>query len=62
MRVAIVDSLPSTATASMQRDIMAAELETLSGAVCRFGAAAGVEIPVHAFIYHSLLPQEQAAR
>ena len=55
----------STATASMQRDIMAgrpSELHEQTGAVVRFGEAAGVATPVNRFIYHSLLPLEQKAR
>ncbi len=56
-----MDSLPPTGTASMQRDIMEgrrSELESQTGAVVRLGEEAGVETPVNAFIYHSLLPQE----
>ena len=60
-----VDNLSPTATASMQRDIMAArpsELESLSGAVVRLGQEVGVETPVHHFIYHTLRPQELGVR
>jgi 2-dehydropantoate 2-reductase len=56
---------PPTATASMQRDIMAgrpSELEAQSGAVVRMGAEVGVATPTHSFLYHSLLPQERRAR
>jgi len=63
--IAYVDALPPAATASMQRDIMSgrpSELEAQSGAVVRLGRQAGVETPVHAFIYHSLLPLELQAR
>ena len=41
-------AMPAGATASMQRDIMdgrPSELEAWNGAVCRFGARAGVETP-----------------
>ena len=61
----VIDSVPSASTASMQRDIMAgcpSELEAQNGAVVRLGAAADVATPTHVFIYHSLLPQEDAAR
>ncbi len=63
--MAYVDSLPPSATASMQRDIMAgrpSELESQCGAVVRLGQQVGVATPTHAFIYHSLLPLELQAR
>jgi 2-dehydropantoate 2-reductase len=60
-----LDTVPPGGTASMQRDIIdgrPSELEAQSGALVRLGAAVGVPTPVNAFIYHCLLPQEQAAR
>jgi 2-dehydropantoate 2-reductase len=63
--LAFMDGVPPSATASMQRDIMAgrpSELEAQSGAVVRLGAQVGVPTPVHSFLYHSLLPKERAAR
>jgi 2-dehydropantoate 2-reductase len=63
--LALVDSLPEGAIASLQRDVVAArpsELEALCGAVVRSGAELGVAVPIHAMIYAALLPQEQAAR
>ncbi len=60
-----IDGLPPDGTASMQRDVMAgrpSELESQNGAVVRLGREAGVETPLHAFIYASLLPQELRAR
>ena len=60
-----MDSLPPTGTASMQRDIMKghrSELESQTGAVVRMGQEMGVETPINAFIYHSLLPQELKAQ
>jgi len=59
------DGLPAGATASMQRNILEgrpSELDILSGGVVRLGQKVGVDTPVHAFIYHSLLPQELKAR
>ena len=59
------DGTPAAGTASMQRDIMEgrpSELEAQSGAVVKLGAEVGVPTPVHAFLYHTLLPQERAAR
>lgn len=56
------EALPPESTASMQRDVMEgrpSELESQNGAVVRLGREAGVETPVHAFIYASLLPQER---
>lgn len=63
--MAFIDSLPPEGTASMQRDVMAgrpSELEGQNGAVVRLGQEAGIETPVHAFVYQSLLPQELQAR
>lgn len=60
-----VDSLPASATASMQRDIVdgrPSELESQNGAVVRLGRMAGVDTPIHEFLYSVLLPQEQATR
>ena len=59
------DALPAEATASMQRDLMAgkpSELDAWNGAIVRFGAACGVDTPVHAFTLHALLPMERRAR
>ena len=58
-------TMPADATASMQRDIMdgrPSELDAWNGAICRFGARAGVDTPVHSFTYHTLLPMERRAR
>jgi 2-dehydropantoate 2-reductase len=63
--LAFVDGLPPEGTTSMQRDIMAgrpSELGSQSGAVVRLAREAGVEVPVHAFIYQSLLPMELQVR
>jgi 2-dehydropantoate 2-reductase len=63
--VALVDSLPEEGFASMQRDVMEgrpSELEQQNGAVVRLGREAGIPVPVNAFLYHSLLPQELQAR
>lgn len=63
--MAFIDGLPPQGTASMQRDIMAgrpSELESQNGAVVRLGREAGVETPLHTFIYNSLLPQEMQVR
>jgi 2-dehydropantoate 2-reductase len=38
------------------------ELESQNGAVVRLGQEVGVATPLHAFIYHSLLPLELRAR
>ena len=62
---AFYGTMPGGATASMQRDIMdgrPSELDAWNGAICRFGARAGVETPVHSFTYHTLLPMERRAR
>lgn len=63
--LSFVDSLPAGGTASMQRDLMErrpSELGSQTGAVVRLAAEAGVEAPLHRFLYASLLPAERAAR
>jgi len=63
--LALVDSLPEDAIASLQRDVVEgrpSELESLSGAVARIGAEVGVPVPIHTTIHAALLPLEQAAR
>ena len=60
-----VDGLPAEMTSSMQRDIMEgrpSELDSLNGAVIRYGRVAGVATPVHRCIYAALAPMEAAAR
>lgn len=60
-----VDTFPFDATSSMQRDIMQglpSELEAQTGAVVRLAAAQGIAVPIHEFIYASLVLQEQQAR
>jgi len=64
-KMAFVDSLSPTVTASMQRDIMdgrKSELGSQNGAVVRMGLEAGVPTPVNTYLYYSLLPQELRAR
>jgi 2-dehydropantoate 2-reductase len=61
----LLDSLDPGATTSLQRDIAAgklSELDAWNGAVVRLGQEAGVNTPLHEFIYHSLLPSELRAR
>lgn len=63
--LAFLDALPPAGTTSMQRDIAdgrPSELESWNGAVVRLAREAGVETPLHRFVYASLLPQERAAR
>jgi 2-dehydropantoate 2-reductase len=63
--LAFIDGMAPGVIPSMQRDIMdgrPSELESQNGAVVRLGRDAGVETPLHAFIYASLLPQELKAR
>jgi 2-dehydropantoate 2-reductase len=59
------DNLAPGTTASMQRDILEgrpSELESQNGFAARQGAKLGVPVPVNAFIYAALLPQERRAR
>jgi len=63
--MAMFDSLRPEVTSSMQRDVMEgrpSEVEALIGVVMRLGQDADVATPLHAFIYHSLLPMELRAR
>ncbi len=63
--LAFADRLAPSGTASLQRDIAdgkPSELEAWNGAVVRLGREAGVSTPLHAFIYHCLLPLERRAR
>ncbi|HSP15995.1 MAG TPA: 2-dehydropantoate 2-reductase [Thermoanaerobaculia bacterium] len=60
-----IDTLPLMMVASMHRDIAEgrpSELEFQNGSVVRLGRGSGVPVPVHEFIYSSLLPLEQRAR
>ncbi len=64
-RMDFMDQLEPHGTSSMQRDIMEgrrSELDEWNGAVVRLGREAGVETPVNAHLYSSLLPQELRAR
>lgn len=61
----MIDNSPAPGTASMQRDITAgqpSELEAQIGAVVRLAREGGVAVPVHEFLYASLLPLERRAR
>ncbi len=63
--MAFVDTLPPGGTTSMQRDIAEnrpSEIDSWSGAVVRLGREAGVSVPIHEFVYNSLLPLERKAR
>jgi len=63
--LALIDHSPEQATASMQRDIVEgrpSELESQLGVVVRLAQLAGIEVPLHTFLYASLLPQERMAR
>jgi 2-dehydropantoate 2-reductase len=63
--LAFVDTLPADGTTSLHRDIVdgkPSELESWNGAVVRLARQATVDVPVHTFIYESLLPGELASR
>lgn len=63
--LAFIDNLPPHGKASLQNDIAdgyPSELESLTGAVIRLGADAGVPTPVNSLLYGALLPQERRAR
>lgn len=61
----MVDALPATATASMQRDIQAgrpSELQDQVGAIVQMAKERALAVPVNECLFATLLPQEQAAR
>jgi 2-dehydropantoate 2-reductase len=63
--LALVDALPSDATASMQRDIQngrPSELQDQIGAVVRMAHARKLAVPTSEVLFGLLLPQERAAR
>lgn len=63
--LSFTDAIPAEGTTSMQRDIMEgrpSELDAQVGAVVRLAARAGLPVPVHQFMYASLLPMERRAR
>jgi 2-dehydropantoate 2-reductase len=63
--LAILDSLPETATTSLQRDVMdgrPSEIDAQAGALLRLGQEVGLATPLHTFLYHSVLPMEMRAR
>ncbi len=63
--LSFIDTLDTSATASMQRDMMEgkpSELEAQTGAVVRLAAAKGVEVPHNRFIYNVLQLMEEKAR
>lgn len=63
--VETLDRMPADASASMQRDLLAgrpSELDDQTGAVLRLARERALPVPVHAFLWAALLPQEQAAR
>ncbi|HWA58771.1 MAG TPA: 2-dehydropantoate 2-reductase [Gemmatimonadales bacterium] len=63
--LAFTDAIPADGTTSMQRDLMEgrpSELDAQVGAVVRLAERAGVDVPVHRFLYAALLPQERRAR
>ena len=60
-----IDRMQEGATASMQRDLVAgrpSELFDQTGAVVRLAREARLPVPVHAFLWAALSPQEEAAR
>lgn len=63
--LAAVDSLPETATSSMQRDVMEgrpSELEAQLGVVVRLAREKGLPAPATGALYAALLPLEEKAR
>jgi len=63
--IAATMAFAPSANSSMARDIWAgrpSELEYQNGSVVHLAEKHGVEVPINYFIYHTLLPQENAAR
>ncbi|HXY29897.1 MAG TPA: 2-dehydropantoate 2-reductase [Gemmatimonadaceae bacterium] len=62
---AYIETIPAGGTASMQRDVMEgrpSELDAQVGAVVRLGRRSGIPVPIHEFMYSTLLPLERQAR
>jgi 2-dehydropantoate 2-reductase len=63
--IATLESVTPAGTSSLQRDIVAgkpSELEAWVGSVVRLAAESGVAVPLHEYLYASLLPLELRAR
>ena len=63
--MAFIDKLPAETTASMQRDIMEgrpSELDAQCGAVLRLAEESGIDVPIHRFLHHALVLQEERSR
>lgn len=63
--IAFLDSVPASATSSLQRDIAdgkQSELDYWTGAVVRLAKTKGISVPVHELIYDLLLLMELRAR
>jgi 2-dehydropantoate 2-reductase len=61
----LLDSLPASATTSLQRDLMEgypSELDAQAGVMVRLGETTRTAVPLHRVLYHSLLPMEMKAR
>ena len=61
----LLESLPPQATTSLQRDVMAgrpSEIDAQAGALVRLGEQAQIPTPLHAFLFHTVLPLELKAR
>ncbi len=59
-----IDSLPSSLTTSLQRDIMEgrpSELEAQIGVIVHMGEILNIPTPIYAYIYHCLLPLQKIA-
>jgi 2-dehydropantoate 2-reductase len=64
-KMAFIDAMEASVTASMQRDMLAgkpSELEALVGEVVRMGQERIIATPASGFVYSILLPQELQAR
>ncbi len=63
--MALIDSLPSQATTSLPRDVMAgrpSEVDAQAGALVRLRQQVQVPTPLHTFLFHAILPLELQAR
>ena len=63
--MAFAASFKKGLTASMHKDLLKGnrlEIDALSGAVVRLGAAKGIATPVHQTIYVALKPEDERAR
>jgi 2-dehydropantoate 2-reductase len=63
--ISLIDTFSYDTTSSLTRDVMEgrpSEIEYQNGTIVKMGKELGIETPINAFIYYSILPMERKAR